>query len=88
VDKAIHLVMFAALALSSLWARIPAGWTALWLGAFAVVSEFLQEVLPINRNGSIVDLAADAVGVAAGFAIARWTMARWNMTKISARDRG
>ena len=70
-DKVTHALMFAALALTSRYARIGVGWTAAWLLAFAAASEVLQGVLPINRGCSVWDAAADAVGIALGLALAR-----------------
>lgn len=69
-DKITHTLMFVMLAITSLYARIPWWLTALWLVAFAAVSEVLQGVLPISRSGSVWDAGADVVGIAIGIAIA------------------
>ena len=69
-DKVTHTLMFVVLAMTSLHARIPWWLTALWLIAFAAVSEVLQGVLPISRSGSVWDAAADLVGIAIGIGIA------------------
>lgn len=73
-DKIIHFVLFAALAYTSRLAGI--GWdrTALWVLAFAVVSEFLQAILPLGRSGSVIDALADAAGVAVGLIAANWVL--------------
>lgn len=69
-DKITHALLFAALAMTSLYARIPAWLTVVWLVVFAGVSEVLQEVLPISRSGSIWDFGADASGIVLGLSIA------------------
>ncbi len=70
-DKITHALMFAALALTSRYARIGVGWTAAWLLTFAAVSEVLQGTLPIQRSCSVWDAAADAVGIVVGLVAAR-----------------
>jgi len=70
-DKVTHALMFAALAITSRYARIGVAWTAVWLLAFAAASEVLQGALPIQRSCSIWDAAADAVGIAIGLVLAR-----------------
>lgn len=69
-DKIIHFILFAALTYTSRVAEI--GWarTALWVSAFAVLSEFLQAVLPLGRSGSVADVLADSAGVAVGLVAA------------------
>ena len=69
-DKIIHCILFAALAYTSRLAGI--GWvkTALWVSAFAVMSEFLQAILPLGRSGSAADALADVVGIALGLVAA------------------
>ncbi|MDV8022157.1 VanZ family protein [Rhodococcus sp. IEGM 1330] len=69
-DKIIHFALFAALAYTSRMAGIDWIRTALWVLAFAVVSEFLQAILPLGRSGSIADALADAAGVAVGLVAA------------------
>ncbi|WP_308316602.1 VanZ family protein [Tomitella gaofuii] len=68
-DKVVHAGLFAALAVAAIIAG--AGWrtAAASLLAYAAVSEVLQNVLPIHRNGDLRDLLADAVGVACGIAL-------------------
>ncbi|MDH6677763.1 VanZ family protein [Rhodococcus sp. LBL1] len=70
-DKVTHALMFAALAVTSRYARIGVAWTAAWLLAFAALSEVLQGALPIQRSCSIWDAAADAVGVVIGLVVAQ-----------------
>nr|WP_314143428.1 VanZ family protein [uncultured Rhodococcus sp.] len=73
-DKIIHFVLFAALAYTSRLAGI--GWTrtALWVPAFAAISEVLQAILPLGRSGSVADALADAAGVAVGLIAANWVL--------------
>ncbi|MBY4129142.1 VanZ family protein [Rhodococcus fascians] len=73
-DKVIHFVLFATLAYTSRLAGI--GWarTALWVPAFAVVSEILQAILPLGRSGSVADALADAAGAVVGLVAANWVL--------------
>lgn len=83
-DKIVHTLLFAALALASRLASI--GWrtTAAWVLAYAALSEVLQALLPIQRSGSLWDVAADAFGAALG--LAAWAIgARVIRTRISPR---
>ncbi|MEK8070571.1 VanZ family protein [Rhodococcoides navarretei] len=73
-DKIIHCILFAALAYTSRLAGIDWVRTALWVSAFAVVSEFLQAILPLGRSGSVADALADAAGVAVGLVAASWVL--------------
>ncbi|GAB3991035.1 hypothetical protein GCM10028807_19890 [Spirosoma daeguense] len=70
-DKALHVAIFVPFGF--LWART--GFQFSWvfvagtlLGAFI---ELLQYMLPINRTGEWVDLAADVVGTLVGILISR-----------------
>ena len=69
-DKIIHFVLFAALAYTSRMAGIDWIRTALWVLAFAAISEVLQAILPLGRSGSLADALADAAGVAVGLVAA------------------
>jgi hypothetical protein len=62
-DKVVHALTFATLALSGLWARVPLVPLGLGLLGYAVLTETLQAVLPIERHGDALDALADAVGV-------------------------
>ena len=65
-DKLIHGALFGALALSGGLAG-PARWPLLVaLVAYAGLSEVLQAVLPINRDGDVLDAVADTVGTVVG----------------------
>ncbi|MCW0212338.1 MAG: VanZ family protein [Pseudonocardia sp.] len=68
-DKAVHLVLFTLLALSARFAgmRIPIV-LVLMLG-YAALSELLQSLLPIGRDGNVPDGLVDAAGVLLGVAL-------------------
>jgi VanZ family protein len=68
-DKVIHFSLFAALAVTGRLAAIPPLPLALGLVAYAGVSEVLQTVLPINRDGDVRDALADSLGVLAGIGV-------------------
>ena len=71
VDKVIHLALFAALALTGRWAGLRPAALAVGLAAYAGISEVLQAVLPIGRDGGWTDALADVAGVAVGLAAER-----------------
>ena len=66
VDKLVHLLLFAALAVSGRWAGVRAGALAVLLVGYAAVSEVVQGVSSLARSASVADWAADVVGVLAG----------------------
>ena len=66
VDKLVHVTLFAALAASGRWAGARPGVLAAGLAGYGAVSEVLQALTPVARTGSVADLLADLVGVAAG----------------------
>ncbi len=82
-DKLVHLSIFVALAVAGRWAGVP--WLALGLGlaAYAGVTEILQAVLPIDRDGDVRDLLADVTGVALGLFLS-WTALRVGRARGSA----
>lgn len=61
-DKIEHAAIFAALALTGRLARYPVARLLPALAAYAVVSEILQGVLPIHRDGDWHDVIADLTG--------------------------
>lgn len=70
-DKVVHAVLFGGLGL--LWTGV-LGRARLVLGlglAFGVATEVAQALLPFGRRGDLVDLAADAAGLALGILTAR-----------------
>jgi VanZ family protein len=72
VDKLVHVGVFALLALTGRWAGLPRLPLAVALVVYGAVSEVVQAVAPIGRDGGLGDLAADAVGVLAVPALAAW----------------
>ncbi|MGY1621699.1 VanZ family protein [Geodermatophilus sp. SYSU D00965] len=66
VDKLVHLVLFAVLALTGRWAGVRAGALTALLLVYAAVSEVVQGLTPLDRSASVADWLADAVGVLAG----------------------
>jgi hypothetical protein len=82
-DKLVHLLIFVALAVAGRWAGVP--WLALGIGlaAYAGVTEVLQAVLPIDRDGDVRDLLADVTGVALGLFLS-WMALRVGRARGSA----
>ncbi|MEO7351013.1 MAG: VanZ family protein [Marmoricola sp.] len=68
-DKVIHFLLFAALAATGRLAGMTTLRLAVGLVAYAGVSEILQTVLPIHRDGDIRDALADTLGVLTGLAV-------------------
>ncbi|MFW3169560.1 VanZ family protein [Geodermatophilus sp. CPCC 206100] len=68
VDKLVHLVLFAVLALSGRWAGVGARRLLVLLLVYAAASEVVQGLSPLERSASVADWVADAVGVLAGIA--------------------
>ncbi|NEK57584.1 VanZ family protein [Geodermatophilus sabuli] len=66
VDKVVHLALFAALAVTGLWAGVRPAVLAALLVLYAAGSEVVQALTPLERAGSVADWAADVVGVVAG----------------------
>jgi VanZ family protein len=69
-DKVVHAGLFLVLAVSGVVAGLPVRALALGLVVYAGVSEVLQAVLPIDRDGSVFDALADVLGAGAGLAAA------------------
>ncbi len=65
-DKAVHALIFLALTVAGRWAGVPWRTLAIGLAAYAAVTEILQAVLPIHRDGDPRDVVADMVGIALG----------------------
>jgi hypothetical protein len=75
LDKLIHWGIFVAF--SVLWVRLGASrWRYAWVGlgglALAVVSETVQNLPWINRDGNLGDTISDVIGIAIGLAVAPW----------------
>ncbi|WP_245159249.1 VanZ family protein [Blastococcus sp. TF02A_35] len=65
-DKVVHLVVFAALALSGRWAGLARLPLLLGLVAYAVGSEVLQGATALGRSASVADGLADVAGAVLG----------------------
>ena len=72
VDKVVHLLLFAALALTGRWAGARAGALGVLLVVYAALSEVVQGVSALERSASVADWVADTVGVLAGLAAWAW----------------
>lgn len=68
-DKVQHIAIFALFAV--LWRLAGAGpkYVAITGVLFGAFIEVLQYLLPINRSGDLIDLAADSIGVGIGILI-------------------
>ena len=69
-DKVVHAALFFVLAVTGVVAGLPLRALAFGLMLYAGLSEVLQAVLPIDRDGSVFDALADLIGAAAGLATA------------------
>ncbi|SDL80388.1 VanZ like family protein [Lentzea albidocapillata subsp. violacea] len=68
-DKVVHTVLFAMLAFTGLYAKVPH--ILLGLVAYAGISEVLQQVItPLHRSGDVLDALVDVLGIGLGWAIA------------------
>lgn len=74
-DKVVHVLLFAVLALTGRFALFRVLPLGIGLVAYAVATEALQEVLPINRYGDPRDVLADSVGMLIGLVVA-WSSSR------------
>jgi VanZ family protein len=68
-DKLVHFLLFVALGVTGRLAGLAPVPLLAGLVAYAGVSEVLQAVLPINRDGDVLDALADALGVVIGLAV-------------------
>ena len=75
-DKVVHATLFLALAATGVVARLPVRALATALVLYAGVSEVLQALLPIDRDGSVGDAVADVLGVAIGLVAAALAVRR------------
>jgi VanZ family protein len=69
VDKLVHAVLFLALAATGRWAGLRPVVLLAALVAYAAGSEVLQGLSAIGRTASVLDWAADVVGVLVGLAL-------------------
>jgi VanZ family protein len=65
-DKAVHLLLFAAVAFTGSKIRLPLGWLAGVLVLNAAASELVQHYWLPQRSGDVFDAVADVTGVALG----------------------
>ena len=69
VDKVVHALLFLVLALTGRWAGIRQSLLGAALVGYAVVSELVQGLTPLDRSMTVGDWFADVVGVVAGLAL-------------------
>jgi hypothetical protein len=69
VDKVVHGMLFLALAFTGRWAGIRRSVLGVALVGYAVVSELVQGLTPLERSASVADWLADVVGALAGLAL-------------------
>ena len=67
-DKVVHLRVFALLAATGRCAGVRTGPLLAGLAVYAGVSEVLQAVLPIGRDGDVLDALTDVAGALLGVA--------------------
>jgi VanZ family protein len=71
LDKYLHLGLFFAVAASWCWAKMPA-LRVLGFGiALGIVTEIVQGTLPWPRTPDVLDVVADAIGIAIALGLAR-----------------
>ena len=64
-DKVVHVLLFAAVAVSSRYARIGENITVAWVFAFAACSEVVQQLWVRYRDGDILGSRAEAAAASA-----------------------
>jgi VanZ family protein len=70
-DKVVHAALFLAVTGAGVRAGFPARWLVGALAAEAVVSELVQGFLLPHRDGDVLDVLADLVGVCLGLLATR-----------------
>ena len=68
-DKVVHFALFVALAATGRLAGVRVVVLLGGLVVYAGASEVLQAVLPIERDGDVLDTIADVCGVVTGLAL-------------------
>ena len=78
-DKAEHAISWAVLTGAGLLLSTKRRWAiGLFAFAFGAAIEVLQATLPFGRDGDVLDLTADTVGVAAAYLVwAAWRRLGW-----------
>ncbi len=71
LDKAVHVVVFAVLALAACRRFGRRTTVALALSGYAIGSEVVQAALLRGRSGDVLDVVADLVGATLGWVIAK-----------------
>jgi hypothetical protein len=66
VDKVVHGLLFAVLALSGRWAGVRRPVLAGLLVLYAAGSEVIQGLVPLERSASVGDVLADVAGLLIG----------------------
>ena len=66
LDKVIHALIFAAPALAALMVGIRARWALGILALHAPISELIQGLALPHREGDVLDVMADLVGILLG----------------------
>ena len=69
VDKLVHGMLFAVLALTGRWAGIRRPVLAGLLVGYAAVSEVVQGLAPLNLSASVGDVLADVAGLLVGLTV-------------------
>jgi hypothetical protein len=87
LDKVIHWGIFVLF--SVLWLRLGTSrWRYLWVGlgglALAIVTECVQTLPWVNRDGNVADGISDVIGIAIGLVIAPWIepWLRWLESRV------
>jgi len=70
-DKMVHVLILAMLAVCSRFANIDEKLTLTWVLVFAASSEVIQALWTPRRDGSLLDLLADAIGLLTGLLLWR-----------------
>jgi VanZ family protein len=76
VDKVVHCLLFLALAFTGRWAGIRQSLLGVALVGYAVVSELIQGLTPLDRSMSVGDWLADVAGALVGLALWAWVAGR------------
>jgi VanZ family protein len=78
-DKTEHFLAFGAVAFwfGSIVVRRDLPWVFLAVVAFGALIEVAQSTMGLGRQGDLLDLAADSIGVALGIALVLTPLGRW-----------
>ena len=77
LDKLVHLLLFAVLALTATWRFGARAAVAIALLLYAAGTEVVQAVLLPNRTGDVLDVLADVTGAGIGLTAAdAWRRSR------------